>query len=142
MAASQGSTGKGTLLKIGNGASSETFNSILEVRTISGPNLDTEFVDATHLESPDNFREQKPSFKVAGDVTFQCNFLPDDATTQALLQTNYDAQTLTNFELTFASFSKKWSFAAYVKSFGPSADPGEMLTIDVTLAISGKVTRA
>lgn len=142
MSASIAKTGKGTLLKIGDGASSETFASILEVRTISGPSLDTNFANATHMESPNNFEEEIPSFKVAGDVTLEVNFLPDDSTTQEDVQAAYEGQTLTNFQLTFASFTKTWSFSAYVKSFQPSADPSEVVTASIVLKIKGAVTRS
>lgn len=141
MAASAGKTGFGSLLKIGNGASTETFSSILEVRSIDGPNLDLEFVDATHMESPSGYREQKPTFKSGGDVTIEVNFLPDDTSTQASLLTDFDNKTLRNFKLTFATFNKVWSFAAYVKSVSPKANIDDMLTASIVLQISGAVTR-
>ena len=47
MAETVGTTGFGTLLSAGDGTSSETFTNIAEVRTINGPNLNLEIVEAT-----------------------------------------------------------------------------------------------
>lgn len=142
MAATQGATGFGTLLKIGNGNSPETFNAIAEVKDINGPNMSQEFAEFTHQQSPSGFREYKPTFKNSGDITFKCNFLPDDTTqgfsTSGLLK-DFADQTLRNFQLLFPLGSTLASFNAYVANIGPTSPMGNALELNVTLRITGAV---
>lgn len=64
MAATVGTSGFGTLLKVGDGASpTEAFTAIAEVKSISGPSMSMETIDATHMESPSGYREILPSFR-------------------------------------------------------------------------------
>ena len=55
----EGVVGLGTLLKIGDGASPETFTAIAEVKDITGPNMSMEFAEFTHQQSTDGYREYK-----------------------------------------------------------------------------------
>ena len=141
MAATTGTSGFGTLLKAGNGGSpTETFTTIAEIKSISGPQLSIEMIDATHMESPSSYREMKPSFKDGGEVTFDVNFLPANATHTALT-TDFEAKTLRNFKITWPNTGATvWSFSAYVTGFQPSAAIDDMLSASVTLKISGAVT--
>ncbi|MFA5388066.1 MAG: phage tail tube protein [Candidatus Paceibacterota bacterium] len=143
MAATQGSTGFGTLIKIGNGQSPETFNAIAEVKDINGPNMSQEFAEFTHQQSPSGFREYKPTFKNSGDITFKCNFLPDDTTqgfsTSGLLK-DFADQTLRNFQLLFPDTGATLaSFNAYVANIGPTSPMANALELNVTLRITGAV---
>ena len=139
-----GVVGLGTLLKIGNGSSPETFTAIAEVKDISGPNLSMEFAEFTHQQSSDGYREYKPTFKMSGDITFDCNFLPDDATqtfASSGLLYDYDQKTLRNFQLLFPdSGATLASFSAYVANIQPSAPMSEALSLSVTLRVTGEVT--
>ena len=140
MSATTGTSGFGTLLKIGNGATSEVFTTIAEVKTISGPNITTEMLEATHMESPSGFREWLPSFKDAGEVSFEVNFLPS-STSHKGLTTDQAARTKRNFKLVFPNTAATtWSFSAYITGFQPSAGVGDMLAAAITLRVTGAVT--
>ncbi len=139
-----GVIGLGTILKIGDGASPEVFTAIAEVKDITGPGLTREFAEFTHQQSSGGYREYKPTFKNSGDVTFKCNFLPDDETqgfsTSGLLK-DYDDGTLRNFQLEFPdSGATKASFAAYVANVQPGAPIAGPLELNVTLRVTGPVT--
>lgn len=141
---SDGVIGLGTLLKIGDGDSPEEFTAIAEVKDINGPVLSREFAEFTHQQSSGGYREYKPTFKNSGDVTFKCNFLPDDETqgfsTTGLLK-DYEDGELRNFELVFPdSGSTKASFAAYVANISPGAPIAGALELNVTLRVTGPVT--
>jgi hypothetical protein len=141
---SDGVIGLGTLLKIGDGASPEVFAAIAEVKDINGPVLSREFAEFTHQQSASGYREYKPTFKNSGDVTFKCNFLPDDETqgfsTGGLLKDNEDG-TLRNFELVFPDTgATKAKFAAYVANISPGAPIAGALELNVTLRVTGPVT--
>lgn len=140
---SEGVIGLGTLLKIGDGGSPESFTPIAEVKDITGPGLTREFAEFTHQQSSGGYREYKPTFKNSGDVTFRCNFLPDDATqgfaTTGLLK-DYEDGTLRNFELVFPDpGATKASFSAYVANIQPSAPVAGALELNVTLRVTGPV---
>lgn len=143
MSETKGVVGLGTLLKIGNGASPETFAAIAEVKDIGGPQLSREFAEFTHQQSTGGYREYKPTFKMSGDLTFKCNFLPDDLTqgfaTTGLLK-DYDGGTLRNFQLLFPdSGATLASFAAYVSNISPAAPIAGALELNVTLRVTGSV---
>lgn len=137
MSATQGTRGFGTLLKIGDGGGSEVFTNVLEVKGINGPNLSTDTVDATHMESPSGFKEFLASFKDGGEVSFDCNFLPGVGT-QAQLFTDWAARTKRNFRLVFPDVSSTtWNFAAIITGLSVSAPMDDVLGLSVTLKISG-----
>ncbi len=140
MAATVGTSGFGTLLKAGDGASSETFAAIAEVKSITGPSLSLETLDATHMESPSNYREVLPSFKSAGEVTFEVNFLPATSG-QTVVTTDFEARTKRNFQLVFPDTgTTTWSFAGYYTGFTPSAAVDDMLSASITITVDGAVT--
>lgn len=140
----EGVIGFGTLLAMGDGNTPEQFTDVAEVKDINGPGLTREFAELTHQKSPGGYREYKPTFKNSGDVTFKCNFLPDDATqgflTTGLLK-DYEDGTLRNFRLTFPDTGATVaSFAAYVANIQPSSPMATALELNVTLRVTGPVT--
>jgi hypothetical protein len=140
----EGVIGLGTKLKIGDGLSEETFSAIAEVKDITGPGLTREFAEFTHQLSTGGYREYKPTFKNSGDVSFKCNFIPDDDTQgyQAAggLMKDYEDGTLRHFQLEFPDPGQtKASFSAYVANLQPTAPVGSALELNVTLRITGPV---
>ena len=80
---------------------------------------------------------------MSGDMTFKCNFLPDDTTqgfaTTGLLK-DYEDGTLRNFELLFPDpGATKAAFATYVANIQPTAPIASALELNVTLRITGPV---
>lgn len=140
MAATVGVSGFGTLLKAGNGATVETFTTIAEIKNIKGPAITLEMLDATHMESPNGFREWLPSFKDSGEVTFTCNFLASTSGHKAMTTDLY-ARTKRNFQLVFPNTAAtRWSFSGYYVNFAASAGISEILTADVTIRVTAGVT--
>lgn len=140
MATSIATTGFGTLLKAGNGASSETFAAIAEVRSISGPALIAEMADRTHMESPNSFREKLPSLLDTGPITFDVNFLPATAG-QTVITTDLKARTKRNFQLVFPDAgTTTWSFSGYYTNFAPNAEIDGVLSASVEITVTGAVT--
>lgn len=135
----------GTLLKIGDGGSPETFTTIAEVRTISGPELTRDTVDVTSHDSPANWEEVIATILRSGNVTFGINYLPTHATHDAstgLIKDMTDG-TLRNFQLVMSDAANTtWSFAAYVVGFNPNFDHDAEINAEVTLKPSGQPTLA
>ena len=144
MTATSGFVGLGTLLKIGNGSSPETFTAIAECKDITIGGETVEFAEFTHQQSDSGFREYKPTFKNSGDITFTCNFLPDNATqgfSSTGLLYDYENKTLRSFQLLYPDDGATLaSFSAYVSSIGASAPMAGAAELNVTLRVSGAIT--
>lgn len=137
----------GTLLKIGNGGSPETFTTIAEVRDISGPSFALATEDVTNHDSA-GWREHIPTIIEAGEVSFDLNF-KGDATQGFGSGSLYDDmvdKTKRNFQIVLpsgvGSSNDIGSFAAYVTGFELSAPVEGVLSASVTLMITGAVTWA
>lgn len=145
MAASTATSGFGTLLKLGDGAGSETFTTIAEVKDITGPGLSAEVADITHHTSPGAWREKLATLLDAGELTFDVNFLPVDATqgNATGLISLMKNRTKRNYQLVFTnSGATTWTLPAYVTGFEPSASLDEGLSASVTLTLAGQPTLA
>lgn len=135
----------GTLLKIGDGGSPETFTTIAEVTNISGPSLSMNTVDVTSHDSTDGWREFVGGLLDGGEVTLDINFIPTDPThsySTGLLNDMVN-RTKRNFQLVFPDAGNTtWSFTALITAFEPSAPTDDKLSASVTLKITGKPTLA
>ena len=85
MSESQGVVGLDTQVKLGDGSSPEDFTLIPEAGDIEGPEITQDYADFTHQQSTGGFKEQKPTFKGSGQVTFKCTLVHGDATQKALI---------------------------------------------------------
>lgn len=136
----------GTLLKMGDGGSpTETFTTIAEVITASGPDISVDTEDVTNHDSTNDWEEHIPTILRSGEVTFGINYNPVAATHDATtgLLADLEAKTLRNFQLVLPDdASTTWEFSAYVTGFSPTWDAAGKLGADVTLKPSGDLTLA
>jgi len=132
----------GLLLKMGNGASPETFTAIAEVKDIDGPNLKVSTQESTHLA--DTWKGIKPILLEGGDVKLTVNFLVDDATqgfaSGVLLA--LANKTLKNWQILWpdgaGGTAATWPFAAYVTNVVPKGSTTTLTTATLTLSIDGE----
>jgi TP901-1 family phage major tail protein len=94
--------GKDILIKIGDGASPETFTTVAGIRTRT-LSLNAKTVDATDSDSTDQWRELLTgagvkSMAVSGSGIFR------DATTDAMMQAAFFAQSTPNWQLVVPAF--------------------------------------
>jgi hypothetical protein len=136
MSESQGIVGLGTQIKIGNGASPEVFTLVGEPTDIDGPEVTQDYVDFTHMQSTGGFKEEKPTWKSSGNVTFTCAYVDDDAGQILLLAAaNAVPATKTSFLEIFPN-AKQIAFDAYPSVKFTSPMSGK-LAIAVTLKLAG-----
>ena len=130
---------QGTLVKRGDGGSPEVFTTIGEVRSFGGLGGGASAeIDVTHFGS--TAKEWLTGLKDEGEITIDCNFLPDDTQQQGLWSDRTNA-TLRNFTITLTdSPATVFSFAAYVKSFEITGQYDDAVRATATLRISGPVT--
>ena len=130
-----------TLLKIGDAADPEVFTTIAEVVNIGGPSLSLDPIDVTNHSSPSAWKEFVAGLKDGGEVSFEVNFIPTEATHKNAaggLLNDLDGRTLRNFELIFPdSGATKWTFAAFITGFEVAAPVDGKLSASITLKLSG-----
>jgi len=128
--------GFGTLLK-------RNGTTIAEARNITGPNITLGTAEATHHTSTGAFKEYIATVLDGGEISFEINFLPVDATQSfaAGLGADMLARTFQAFSLVLTDTGAMTvTFSAYVTGFQLTAPLDGKLTANVTLKISGPVT--
>jgi len=133
-------SGFGAQIKVGDGASPEVFTLIEGVRNLQGPTMDREIIDATHHASTGETRQKVTSFKEPGTVTFDLLFDGSDDTHQLLFEL-WASGELTNFEQIMPDAgTQEHAYAGYVKSLNQSAPINHVLSVAVTIEVSGAIT--
>jgi predicted secreted protein len=137
--ATDASIGHGTLWKRGNGATpTEVFATVAEVTALSGPGMSKDTVDATHMESPDRYREFISGLRDGGEVTVTLNLLAKGtAFTGALADFNSNAGV--NYEMLFTDGSK-FALKGILTGFNPDMPLDDKMTLELTYKVTGKPT--
>ncbi len=133
--------GVGVQVKLGDGATPEVFNKVAEVVTWGGPNLTTDTIEVTHMDSA-GLKDYIEGASDGGELTFEVNLLPADPT--------HDSST--GLISAWKAGKKNWKivlpdagafqfdFAAILTSFNPSGDPASAMRTAVTLKVISDVT--
>lgn len=132
MAATTAKLGFGVLFK-------RSTTVIAEVLSVQGPGYSRDTVEATHTESPSNFKEYISGLADAGEVTLSLHFLSD--ATQEQLLTDLGSMTSVSYNIVFPTpTAKTCTFSAFITAWEPSAPHDDKMTLAVTLKITGKPT--
>lgn len=138
---SDGLPAQGSYLLLENGGSPGsplTMEEIPEVTDIAGGGGTRERIDFTHLRSPGESREFKPSFRDPGQLTFTIQYIPDNAIHQrilALYETGEDVALREVFP-----DANGWDYIGYIAGAVKGGQTvGGKITIAVTYQITGAV---
>lgn len=128
----------GTTLKKKQSGSETGDTMIANLTSIGEIGVESEEIDATDLDSPNNYKEFIAGSKDAGEVSLGGN-IKNEATIEKMLALA-EAQSLEDWVVTYPS-GAKWEFKAFVKSFkdGEKTVDG-LATFTASLRISGKPT--
>lgn len=131
----------GTLLKIYDNSNANPVQ-VTEVVEIDEQKT-REILDATHLDSPDDYREKLPSLKNAGQIQVGLHWVPGD-TTQAQLEADFESGFKRQFQIKLpaAVGGYERTFKAYVTSCSRPYKMDDIFRFNVTLEVTGKVTEA
>jgi len=124
-------------------AATEAFTLVGEVNSIDGPGLGLETIEATHMQSPEGYREFITSFKDAGEMTVAMNFVPSDSQQdpETGILFDFNNRTKRNWQLVFPDDEATTiDFAAYVSKFAVSAPVDNKLGASMSLRVSGALT--
>jgi predicted secreted protein len=117
---------------------------VAEVKDISGPNLTRTAIDVTHQQSPGRWTQMIKGLKTPGEVTFDINYLPSDASHNAatgILSDFAVDNVIDPWSIVFPD-GTVWTFPAFVSEFTPNAPVNDVFTASVTLTIAGQPTLA
>ena len=136
MAATEADIGYGAIFKVGNGGSpTETFTDFgAEVTSITPPGYSRDALDATHMASPDKFREYIAGLMDAGEVSMDLNYVPStgDAFVAALIAGKQ------NYQIDFSDANVTFTFSAICTAYQPTAPVDGKMTATATFKVSGK----
>lgn len=124
-----------TLTKTKSGNEIEDLK-LANLTSIGEIGVESEEIDATDLDSPNNYREFIAGSKDAGEVSIAGN-IKDESNVEKMLALA-ESQSLEEFVVEYPS-GAKWTFTAFVKSFkdGEKTTDG-LATFTASLRISGK----
>lgn len=130
MAATTAKIGFGVLFK-------KTTTVIAEVIDISGPGYTRDAVEATSTDSDDNYKEYVAGLMDAGEVTIEMHFI-SDATQESLL-TDLNTAAPASYNIVFPTpTTKTCTFNGLITAWQPAAPIQDMMTLSVTVKITGK----
>lgn len=132
---------KGTLQKIGDGASPEVFTTIGQVRSISGPSTTAVVQDVTTHSTAGNWMEKLAVLIDPGTLSFPINYDSADATHMFTsgLWADLIALTERNFQTVFPASIGQLAYAAYLTGHGFDVPVDNVLQATIELTINGAI---
>ena len=130
--------GYGVLLKIEDDNSPQNLVTVAEITAINGFEISRDWVDATHSQSTEKWREFIAGLKDAGEFSADLNFVPGSASTTLLLA-QFDKDTPSACEIYIPTATPyKWAFEAGLSGFAFDAPVDDKMTASATFKITGK----
>jgi predicted secreted protein len=133
----QARIGHGTTLGLrAAGDHAGAYTNLGEVTNITPPPVTRDIIDATHMESPEGWREFIAGLKDGGEMSCDLNFVPGSATDDTLvaMQAEDDPR---DMQITFPN-GVIWGFVAYCTGYEPTAPVDDKMTATATFKVSGK----
>lgn len=133
---------KGTLIKLGNGASPEVFTTIGQVRSISGPTTTATVQDVTTHSTAGNWMEKLAVLIDPGNLSFPINYDSADATHQfaAGMWSLMVNLTTRGFRCVFPASIGYLQFDGMVTGHGFDAPVDNVLQANIELTIFGAIS--
>jgi predicted secreted protein len=131
----------GSKLQMGDGATSEAFSDIAEITKLGGLDMKRDTIDYTSHDSANGYREKGPGLRDAGDVTFEGNWIPANAThneTTGLVE-SFNDNVNHNWKIVLPSAVATIALTGFLSALklGPLDVDGKGM-ISGTIACSGK----
>jgi hypothetical protein len=138
MAAGTGFIGYLSVLKKGAAGAGATIG---EVISISGPEMETDVVEITHLDSANAHKDFIPGLIDAGSIEVELQ-LDTAATVFATLVTDFQARTTSTYHILFSNTgASTLEFSAFITSLAPQiSGAGERVTVSIGFKVTTKPT--
>ena len=139
--ATQAISAYGTLLKRGDGGAPQTFTTVPEVRSISGPSTETDEAEVTTHSSAaaGAYREYILTLIDAGSIEFDINYVPSDAVHQGV-RSDFINRVKRDWQIVLPGSIQTISFSGYVKTFSLEFPTDDAITASVSIRLTGAVT--
>lgn len=145
MTTSTGKTGQGVAFQISDGASTPTWTSFTNVRSINPTGKQADEIDFTHLLSTGGYRELRQGFKDGGTINVEYHFDPTDDThiaTTGFIGL-FNNGTVFTWRINFTGAG--WAYALTGSGF--CSNPGDIdinvdgpITASATIRVTGAVS--
>jgi len=114
---------------------------LAEVNNISGPDLDRDDVDVTHMQSPDAMREFIAGLGEAGEFTVTGNFIPRSDSQRELLA-DFKSRAIHQYRVLLPDAvdddnKSRWVFDAFVQSLSTEKPTDDKMEFTAAFKISG-----
>lgn len=129
---------RGTLLQ--HSPDGVTYTTVAQVIKIQNTGSKADLADITNMDSPSSYRQYLPTLVDAGEITFDTNFVPGDAT-QNILSTDFDNQTLGYYKIVLPNALGNATFQAYVSSKDFDLPIDKQGTKAIKLKVTGPITQ-
>lgn len=120
----------GTKFKIGNVY-------VGGLKEIDGPELSSETIDVTTLDSTGGYKVFIGGFKDGGDVSLK-GYLDPTSQGQAELKEAFESQEIKPFAIEFPNGIGQWSFNGLVTKYKTGVSVDEPLSFEATIKVSGE----
>ena len=141
---SEAISGPGFLLQVSQMAGNNgPFTTVAEVKDITGPGVTLDVLDVTNQDSPGGFEEIIPSIRRGGEVDFDVNFNPANATHDGHTGLLYLAKNKVKvgWRLQFNDVNDSYvAFDGYVTSFQWKAPVAGVLAATTKVRVTGQPT--
>ncbi|MCK6478570.1 MAG: hypothetical protein HUU06_00315 [Planctomycetaceae bacterium] len=144
MAATGAKIGKKTTFEKEDPVGSGTYVPVAEVKSLGGPSMSRDAVDATNFDSPDDYEEPIPGLKKGGEVSLVLNFRPDHTSqgSSAGLLKDFEDGTTRTWRVMWPQFpnSPSLTFPGWISGWEPTSATKDLLTVAVKVQVVGKPT--
>jgi hypothetical protein len=123
------------------------YHPIGYVRSIDGPSVAGDEVEATTLDTTGNYREYIPTLIDPGELSLELVWDPSFETTgvtaentQIRLTDMMSSRETVDWKMVFPTTTMTVSFSGWVKAFSPSTPVDDLVTANVTIRATSAVT--
>lgn len=132
-----------TLLQVGNGASPESWTTVANVSSISGPGFTSQVEDVTTHSNANPWREKIPTLLDAGELSFEVFFDPSEVTHQEEgtgLMSLFLNRQRKRFKIAFPAPNQTsyYIFEGYVTNFENAFPVDGVITASCTITLTGE----
>jgi predicted secreted protein len=127
---------RGTQLQHGDAATPPNYTTVAEVTKIDITGSKADLPDVTNMDSPTAYREFLATLLDAGEINFECNFVPGSAP-QKVLESDFDGQVNAPYKIVLPNALGEASFDAFVSSRDFALPIDKQGTRTVKLKITG-----
>jgi hypothetical protein len=138
MAETQAAIGYGTTVEVASAiVPSTSYVDIGEVTSVNPPGITIDTIEASHMKSPDKFKEYITGLKDGSDMTVNTNYVPGSAGDIAV-RTMLGEDKPRNVRITFPNGSIE-TFAAYLTNRQRTVPVDGKMTCDLTFKVTGTI---